>query len=101
MGLILIGNFLKVPKEMQNLGFLLDEWRAEVQKEARSTNRSPLLLTAAVYFSVDFFLAEVHRSYPCEVLKPLGFAGISFGQSMVTMSGKSQNKLPDSGFFEK
>ncbi|XP_038710983.1 class V chitinase CHIT5a-like [Tripterygium wilfordii] len=52
------------PKEMINLGRLFKEWRFAIQKEARSTCRTPLLLTAAVYFSVDFFVDKVYRRYP-------------------------------------
>uniref|UniRef100_A0A5B7BN03 Putative chitinase-like protein 4 n=1 Tax=Davidia involucrata TaxID=16924 RepID=A0A5B7BN03_DAVIN len=63
-GIDLDWEFPQTPQDMQNLGHLLDEWRAEVQNEAKPTNRTPLLLTAAVYFSVDFFLSGVHRSFP-------------------------------------
>lgn len=52
------------PTEMDYFGLLLGDWRAAVQKEARATRRPQLLLTAATYFSVDFFLAKVYRAYP-------------------------------------
>ncbi|XVF48465.1 hypothetical protein PTKIN_Ptkin03bG0192300 [Pterospermum kingtungense] len=52
------------PKEMQDLGVLFMEWRQAINYEAKSTHRAPLLLTAAVYFSVDFFLDAVYRKYP-------------------------------------
>ncbi|KAL7221764.1 hypothetical protein ACSBR1_023664 [Camellia fascicularis] len=52
------------PKEMENLGLLLHEWQAKVHKESKATGQAPLLLTAAMYFSVDFFLSDVQRSYP-------------------------------------
>ncbi|XP_010275721.1 PREDICTED: chitotriosidase-1-like [Nelumbo nucifera] len=37
--------------EMVNMGLLLDEWRAAVDTEASNSGQSPLLLTAAVYYS--------------------------------------------------
>ncbi|KAK3007435.1 hypothetical protein RJ639_013561 [Escallonia herrerae] len=49
---------------MDNFGLLLHEWRAEVEKEAEATRRAPLLLSAATYFAVDFFINKVYRSYP-------------------------------------
>ncbi|KAM3270048.1 hypothetical protein P3S67_029954 [Capsicum chacoense] len=51
-------------KDMENLAILLDQWRVEVQKESWKTRRPQLLITAAVYFSVDFFLWGEFRSYP-------------------------------------
>ncbi|XP_028054814.1 class V chitinase CHIT5b-like [Camellia sinensis] len=54
------------PKEMENLGLLLHEWQAMVHKESKATGQAPLLLTAAMYFSVDFFLSDVQRSYPVD-----------------------------------
>ncbi|KAK6942258.1 Glycoside hydrolase family 18, catalytic domain [Dillenia turbinata] len=65
-GLDLDWEFPQNPAEMDNFASLLEEWRAEVQKEAQETHRVPLLLTAAVYFSVDFFLSDVYRIYPVE-----------------------------------
>ncbi|KAL7221771.1 hypothetical protein ACSBR1_023670 [Camellia fascicularis] len=56
------------PKEMENLGLLLHEWRAMVHKESKATGQAPLLLTAAMYFSVDFFLSNVQRSYPVDFI---------------------------------
>lgn len=51
-------------KDMENYGLLLEEWRLEVQKEAATTTRPPLLLTAAVYYSADTFLSGPKRAYP-------------------------------------
>ncbi|CAH9110484.1 unnamed protein product [Cuscuta europaea] len=51
------------PKEMDDLGLLLADWRAAVRKEAFPAEPQ-LLLTAATYFSADFFLAEQYRAYP-------------------------------------
>ncbi|KAM0974284.1 hypothetical protein ACFX13_017773 [Malus domestica] len=53
---------------MKDLSHLLKEWHHEL-KESKSTARPPLLLTAAVYFSADFFLDAVPRSYPASSLK--------------------------------
>ncbi|KAL6961885.1 chitinase [Sarracenia purpurea var. burkii] len=63
-GIDLDWEFPQNSKDMEDLGYLLEEWRTEVQKEAKATGRSPLLLTAAMYFSVSFILAEDRRSYP-------------------------------------
>ncbi|KAM1731812.1 hypothetical protein ACFX11_017649 [Malus domestica] len=67
-GLDLDWEFLQSPKEMKDLSHLLKEWHHEL-KESKSTARPPLLLTAAVYFSADFFLDAVPRSYPASSLK--------------------------------
>lgn len=50
-------------KDMENFAILLNEWRVEVKKESWTTKRPQLLITAAVYFSVDFFLWGEFRSY--------------------------------------
>lgn len=63
-GIDLDWEFPQTPNDMGNLGILLYEWRAAVKAEASSTGRPQLLLSAATYFSVDFFLAEVYRKYP-------------------------------------
>ncbi|XP_058180078.1 class V chitinase CHIT5b-like [Rhododendron vialii] len=61
-------------KDMENLGYLLEEWRAAVQKDAKVTGRRPLLLTAATYFAVEFFLGPVVRSFPvASISKNLDF----------------------------
>ncbi|XVF35517.1 hypothetical protein REPUB_Repub18cG0152600 [Reevesia pubescens] len=63
-GMDLDWEFPESPKDMQDLGLLFMEWRRAINYEAKATHRAPLLLTAAVYFSVDFFLDEVYRKYP-------------------------------------
>ncbi|KAJ4846783.1 hypothetical protein Tsubulata_014096 [Turnera subulata] len=63
-GLDLDWEFPQNPKDMANLAKLFQEWRNAIEKEAKSTGRSPLLLTAAVYFSADFRWDEVYRKYP-------------------------------------
>ncbi|GMP35583.1 hypothetical protein CsSME_00007962 [Camellia sinensis var. sinensis] len=49
---------------MENLGLLLHEWRAKVHKESKATGQTPFLLTVSMYFSVDFSLSDLQRSYP-------------------------------------
>ncbi|GMP35622.1 hypothetical protein CsSME_00007995 [Camellia sinensis var. sinensis] len=68
-GVDLDWEFPQSPKDMENLGQLLHEWRAKVHQEGKATGRTPLLLTAAVYFSVDFLLSDVQRSYPVGSVK--------------------------------
>lgn len=63
-GMDLDWEFPENPTDMQNLGVLFMDWRRAINYEARKTHRAPLLLTAAVYFSVDFFLDEVYRKFP-------------------------------------
>ncbi|KAF7154203.1 hypothetical protein RHSIM_Rhsim01G0038400 [Rhododendron simsii] len=50
--------------DVENLGYLLHEWRAAVQREATVTGRIPLLLTAAVPFS-----ANSNGSFPVDSMK--------------------------------
>uniref|UniRef100_A0A2P2JMW1 Uncharacterized protein MANES_14G141000 n=1 Tax=Rhizophora mucronata TaxID=61149 RepID=A0A2P2JMW1_RHIMU len=68
-GLDLDWEFPGDPKEMQDLGSLFHEWRNAIQQEAKSTHRPPLLLTAAVYFAVEFSWSKVHRKYPVSSIK--------------------------------
>lgn len=68
-GLDLDWEFPKDPKEMQDLGQLFEEWRNVIQTEAKSTKKPPLLLTAAVYFSVEFLWAETYRKFPVAPMK--------------------------------
>ncbi|KAL3824610.1 hypothetical protein ACJIZ3_020639 [Penstemon smallii] len=63
-GIDLDWEFPQTPGDMVNLAHLLHEWRLEVQKEAESTSRPPLLLSAAVYYSADTFLSGPERAYP-------------------------------------
>ncbi|KAL5183441.1 Class V chitinase [Glycine soja] len=57
-GVDLDWEFPRTASEMKNLGLLFKKWRAAIAAEAAATGREPLLLTAAVYFSVDYFLSE-------------------------------------------
>jgi chitinase len=55
-GLDLDWEFPESTKEMDDFAHLLKEWRHAIQEEARGTNRPPLLLTAAVYYSAEFLV---------------------------------------------
>ncbi|KAE9609777.1 hypothetical protein Lal_00006191 [Lupinus albus] len=50
--------------DTNNLGSLFQEWRIAITADAALTRKPPLLLTAAVYFAVDFFLSDNPRTYP-------------------------------------
>jgi chitinase len=68
-GVDLDWEFPESTKEMDDFAHLLKEWRQAIQKEARSTNKPPLLLTAAVYYSADFLTYGSRRSYPAASIK--------------------------------
>lgn len=63
-GIDLDWEFPESAAEMRDIGILFQEWREAIKKDAKSSCRPALLLTAAVYFSADFFLSEIQRSYP-------------------------------------
>lgn len=65
-GIDLDWEFPENPEDMENLGLLLHEWRAAVEADAKHTGQPPLLLSAATYFSVDFFLSRVYRKFPVD-----------------------------------
>ncbi|XP_050379141.1 nod factor hydrolase protein 1-like [Argentina anserina] len=76
-GLDLDWEYPESPKEMKALGHLLKQLRRKIKKEAQDTKSPPLLLTAAVYFSAEFFLDAVIRSYPIKYMeKYLDWANI-------------------------
>jgi chitinase len=68
-GLDLDWEYPESPKEMDDFAHLLKEWRHAIQEEARSTNRPPLLLIAAVYYSAEFLTFGSHRSYLAASIK--------------------------------
>ncbi|KAF5192539.1 Class v chitinase chit5 [Thalictrum thalictroides] len=68
-GLDLDWEYPATPKEMYDLGQLLNEWRVALKQEANITCQSPLLLSAATYFSPEFFLDKIFRSYPVDSMK--------------------------------
>lgn len=53
--------------DMINLGLLLAQWRERVHEESMATGLDPLLLTAGVYFSEQFFDGEI-RGYPIQAM---------------------------------
>lgn len=53
--------------DMINLGLLLAQWRGRVHEESMNTGLDPLLLTAGVYFSEQFFDGEI-RGYPIQAM---------------------------------
>ncbi|TKY54733.1 Acidic mammalian chitinase [Spatholobus suberectus] len=57
-GVDLDWEFPRTANQMNDLGKLFIEWRAAISAEAAATGRKPLLITAAVYFAVDFSLSE-------------------------------------------
>uniref|UniRef100_A0A0D6QRG0 GH18 domain-containing protein n=1 Tax=Araucaria cunninghamii TaxID=56994 RepID=A0A0D6QRG0_ARACU len=63
-GLDLDWEFPQNTTEMDNFGTLFSEWRHNIEVEATSSGRPPLLLTAAVYFAQRFFLWGKLRAYP-------------------------------------
>lgn len=70
-GMDLNWQFPKNKREMEDFGILLAEWRSAIVEEARSsttTNQSPLLLTAAVYYKVGFTWG-IHREFPVVYIK--------------------------------
>lgn len=66
-GLDLDWEYPQTVVEMNNLGQLFSEWRSAIQAEAQDTGNDPLLLTAAVYFSHEFFAWGDVREYPTAV----------------------------------
>ncbi|XP_028783594.1 nod factor hydrolase protein 1-like [Neltuma alba] len=63
-GLDLDWEFPQTSTEMDHLGLLLRDWRNAILDDAKSRGQPPLLLTAAVYFAVEFFLSPTPRTYP-------------------------------------
>ena len=63
-GIDLDWEFPITTKEMNSLGELLFQWRKAISDEGATTGRPPLLLTAAVYYAVNFSLFGEPRMYP-------------------------------------
>ncbi|KAA8522899.1 hypothetical protein F0562_009322 [Nyssa sinensis] len=66
-GLDLDWEYPQSASEMTNLRLLVNEWRAAVAAEARSSGRPPLILTAAVYYApsingVNYPIQAIARS---------------------------------------
>ncbi|KAL7134553.1 hypothetical protein ABFS83_11G034400 [Erythranthe nasuta] len=62
-GIDLDWEYPRDPKEMEDFASLIHEWRVEIQREAEAAEKSPLLLTAAVYYSA-FPSGDTARVYP-------------------------------------
>ncbi|XP_031280329.1 class V chitinase CHIT5a-like [Pistacia vera] len=56
--------FPATKEDMSNLALLFKEWREYAENVSKYSAKPRLLLSAAVYFSPDFFLSDVPRSYP-------------------------------------
>ncbi|XP_076928324.1 class V chitinase CHIT5a-like [Bidens hawaiensis] len=65
-GVDLDWEFPQTPSDMVNFGHLLHEWRVAIKKEAKSTGKPQLLLSAATYFKPEVTLDDVYRKYPVE-----------------------------------
>ncbi|KAK9059491.1 hypothetical protein SSX86_020193 [Deinandra increscens subsp. villosa] len=63
-GVDLDWEFPQTPTDMVNFRHLLHEWRVAVKKEARSSGRPQLLLSAATYYKPEITLDNVYRTYP-------------------------------------
>ncbi|KAI3443982.1 hypothetical protein Pfo_000647 [Paulownia fortunei] len=69
-GLDLDWEFPSNPQDMLNLALFYKEWRAAVNHESFASGKPRLLLSSAVYFASDFFLAgDVPRTYPGEAIR--------------------------------
>ncbi|VYS63273.1 unnamed protein product [Arabidopsis thaliana] len=64
-GLDLAWEYPKDDVEMRNFGQLLEQWREAIEDDAERTERMPLLLTAAVYYSPVYDSV----SYPIREIK--------------------------------
>ncbi|XP_076884921.1 class V chitinase CHIT5a-like [Bidens hawaiensis] len=63
-GVDLDWEFPQTPIDMVNFRHLLLEWRVAVKKEAKSTGKQQLLLSAATYYKPEVTLDNVYRKYP-------------------------------------
>lgn len=68
-GLDIDWEFPSNPEDMSNLALLFAEFREALEFESVGSGRPRLLLSAAVYFASNFFLAEVPRAYPSEAIR--------------------------------
>lgn len=67
-GVDLDWEFPRNPKEMSDLGQLLLELKVEVNREAAAMAATPLLLSAAVYFTASMIFDPANQSYPTKVI---------------------------------
>lgn len=54
-GMDLDWEYPKTDDEMDNFGYLLQEWRAAIVTEAEASSKTPLLLTGAVYYAATTY----------------------------------------------
>lgn len=91
-GLDLDYEFPDSDAEMAALGILWDEWRAAVTAEAHETNRSPLLLTAAVYYASSLLYRSSNASYPIpSIIRNLDFVNLMLYDLHGSWEKKSTN----------
>ncbi|GLJ54733.1 hypothetical protein SUGI_1175670 [Cryptomeria japonica] len=65
-GLDLDWEYPQTLADMENWGQLFTEWKAAVVDESGTSGNDPLLLSAAVYFSNQFFQWGIVRQYPID-----------------------------------
>ncbi|WOG96681.1 hypothetical protein DCAR_0416017 [Daucus carota subsp. sativus] len=63
-GVDLDWEFPQTPGDMVNFGVLIQEWRAEVKKEAKASYKPQLLLAAATYYSANGNFTGIPVKYP-------------------------------------
>ena len=57
-GLDLDWEYPSTPEQMTQFGYLVDEWRAAIADEARTSGRPALLLAAAVFYSSNYYSTD-------------------------------------------
>ncbi|XP_022973735.1 acidic mammalian chitinase-like [Cucurbita maxima] len=67
-GVDLDWEFPKDTTEMKYFADLIIQWRKTIDREAKTTSRPPLLLTAAVYYASEFLTYGERRSFPAEAI---------------------------------
>ncbi|KAL5547628.1 hypothetical protein UlMin_002859 [Ulmus minor] len=65
LGIDLFWLWPNTPSDMFNMGILLDEWRASIESESRSSDEQNLILTMALHYSPDYKSV----TYPIESMK--------------------------------
>eukprot|EP00246_Nothoceros_aenigmaticus_P004756 TRINITY_DN16435_c0_g1_i1.p1 TRINITY_DN16435_c0_g1~~TRINITY_DN16435_c0_g1_i1.p1 ORF type:complete len:483 (+),score=68.56 TRINITY_DN16435_c0_g1_i1:49-1497(+) len=76
-GLDLDYEFPDSDERMANFSDFLDDWRNGVTAEAKATSRTPLLLTAAVYYASSLIFSVANASFPVSsIIKNLDFVNL-------------------------
>ncbi|XP_059638146.1 class V chitinase-like [Cornus florida] len=86
-GLDLDWEYPEVASQMTNFGSLLDEWRSAVSTEANTTGKTPLILTAAVFYRPNYYgpnypVQSIARSLDWINLMAYDFYGPGWSPSM-------------------